>query len=99
MPNPPADASTNYSTQDYGLANWLVFNGIELLGTVEFPGDTRKSFVFVTRYDVNRLVEEWQSPDTDEAAICKAFFKAHTIVKKNLKESLNVADVGPRPHN
>lgn len=92
--------SNKFTTTDYGLANWLVFNRVELLGAVEIPPETRKSFVFTNQEDMDYLVQEWQAPTTDEAAICKAFFKAHTLIKKTLKESLNVQEfAGPSSHN
>lgn len=83
----------NYSTQDYSLANWLVFNGVELLGTVEYPGDTRKSFVFVSQPKLADYIEDWTEGHSETRDICKRFFQAHTIIKKALKESLSVDEV------
>lgn len=82
-----------YSTSDYGLANWLAFNGVELLGTVELPKETRKSFVFLNEDRLVDLIADWNNPVSEQAEICKRFFKAHTYIKRNLKESLNVQDI------
>lgn len=88
--------NTNFTTQDYGLANWLVFNRVELLGTIEYPNDTRKTFVFSPSTRLDELVEDWGEPTTlgvsENARICKKFFQAHSIVKKALKESLPIND-------
>lgn len=84
--------NTKYTTQDYGLAAWLVFNRVELLGAIEFPGETRKSFVFVQTDYMPGLIEEWESPLTEEAQAAKRFFKAVTIVKSALRESMSVED-------
>lgn len=88
---------TTYKTQDYALANWLVFNGVEFLGAVEYPPDTRKSFVFNYTANLDELVEQWgpprSMPQTEPAQTCKKFFFAHTTVKNALKESLNAAEV------
>lgn len=87
-----------YPTSDYGLANWLVFNGVELLGTVELPNETRKSFVFLSDDRVEDLINDWNRPVSEQADICRRFFKAHTYIKRNLRESLRVSDVA-RPSN
>lgn len=79
-----------YSTQDYSLANWLVFKGVVLLGAIEYPGEVRKSFVFTSRPDVEQLVEEWYSPTKTDTKTCKKFFAAHSIIKKSLKDSMDV---------
>lgn len=88
---------TTYKTQDYSLANWLVFNGVEFIGAVEYPPDTRKSFVFKHTADVEYLVEQWgpprSLPTVEPALTCKKFFFAHTEIKKALKESLNANEV------
>ena len=84
----------NYTTKDYGLANWLVFNRITLIGTVEYPGDTRKAFVFLNSDRIPELVKEWGDPSSvpshEPARTCKKFFSAHSIIKKSLKESLSI---------
>lgn len=82
-----------FTTTDYGLANWLVFNGIDLLGAVEYPPDTKKSFVFLASTELDDLVSDWETPTTELAQTCKSFFHAHREVKSALKESLNVKDV------
>lgn len=87
----------NYATQDYGLANWLVFNRVVLLGCVKYPGESRLSFVFQSHPDLDFLIEDWGQPHdaggTDSAKTAKRFFKAHTIIKSALKEPLNVEDL------
>lgn len=85
--------SNEYTTSDYGLANWLSFNGVELLGTVELPNETRKSFVFLNEDRLPDLITDWNNPVSEQAVICRRFFKAHTYIKRNLKESLNVSDI------
>lgn len=80
----------HYTTQDYALANWLVFSGLEMIGSVQYPGNTRKSFVFIDSDNLQELVEEWLVPTQEDTKICKAFFKAHTVIKKALKESMDV---------
>lgn len=87
----------DYTTSDYGLANWLVFNGVELLGAIELPNDTRKNFVFLYEDRIPELVEAWggpfSEPDTEPARTCKHFFKSHMYIKKNLRESIRVTDI------
>jgi len=89
--------NTNYTTQDYGLANWLVFNRVILLGTVEYSGDTKKHFVFEETDSIPALIEEWgplfSLPNSEPARTCKKFFQAHSVVKKALRESLDVSSV------
>ena len=84
----------NYTTQDYGLANWLVYNKITLIGAVAYPNETRKSFVFIWSDSIPQLEEEWgppfSVPNTELARTCKKFFAAHSIIKKALKESMDV---------
>lgn len=80
------------TTSDYGLANWLDFNGLLFLGTYELPNEPRKSFVFQT--DPNEamaLIEEWVAADSMEADICRRFFKSHSAIKRALKESYRVS--------
>lgn len=82
----------NYSTQDYGLANWLLFNGLEFLGCVQYPGDSRKSFVFINEDSVSELTDEWKHPQTETGRLGKGFFRAHTAIKRALKESFDAQD-------
>lgn len=82
-----------YTTSDYGLANWLSFNGVELLGAVELPNETRKSFVFLNEDRLEDLIADWNTPVSQEAVVCRRFFKAHTYIKRNLRESLRVSDI------
>lgn len=86
-----------FSTSDYGLANWLVFNRVELLGAVELPNEYRKNFVFLYEDRILELAEEWgepfSEPDTEPARTCKKFFRAHAYIKKNLRESIRVSDI------
>ena len=81
----------NFTTQDYGLANWLAFNRTELLGAIEFPGETRKSFVFLNSPGIPSLVKEWEDPRSTDGVTCKRFFQAHSLIKKALKDSLDVS--------
>lgn len=83
----------NFTTADYGLANWLAFNRVELLGAIEYPGETRKSFVFSYSDKLQDLIDDWETPHSELAQICKRFFQAHTLIKKSLKESMSVTDV------
>lgn len=81
----------NYVTDDYGLANWLVYNKVTLLGAVAYPNEQRKKFVFLPTSNIDELLIEWQTPTTDVANICKRFFTSHTVIKKALKESMDIA--------
>lgn len=86
----------NFTTQDYGLANWLVFNRVTLLGAVEYPGDSRKNFIFLPSDRIAELIQAWGEPlslpTSEPARTCKRFFNAHSVIKRALKESLNVGD-------
>lgn len=84
----------NFTTTDYGLANWLVFNRIQLLGTVHYANDSKKSFVFLYSDRIPELEAQWgpplSNPETEPAKTCKKFFSAHSIIKKALKDSIDV---------
>lgn len=84
-----------YATQDYGLANWLAFNRVTLLGTVKYPNSTRKSFVFVWEERIPDLEQAWgkpfDTPETEPALTCKKFFQAHSLIKQALKESYDIS--------
>jgi hypothetical protein len=82
-----------YTTEDYGLANWLLFKGVEFLGAVAYPDNPRKSFFFIKPDNLEELTDEWFNPTTEEAKICKKFFKAHTIIKKELRDSYDAGSV------
>lgn len=94
-----------YSTDDYSLANWLVFNGVEFLGAVEYPQahnhreedcrhpSHRKRFAFLGDEKLEYFINEWSFPSKDETKICKAFFRAHSIIKKALKDSLDASKI------
>jgi hypothetical protein len=80
-----------YKTTDYGLATWLVFNRVTLVGTVAYPGDDKLKFVFLVSEPITNLVEEWERPRSADARAFKRFFVAHTIVKNALKESYDIS--------
>lgn len=94
---PPSNTSdANFTTEDYGLANWLVFNRVVLLGAVAYPNSPKKKFVFMDSQRLADLVKEWglptAMPSTEPAKTCKRFFIAHTVIKRALKDSLDVTD-------
>lgn len=80
----------DYKTTDYGLAMWLVYRRVTLLGTLARPTETYKTFVFLKNDSTEEYVHEWESSHREEVVICRRFFMAHNTVKKALKESVNV---------
>lgn len=81
----------DYKTTDYGLAMWLVYRRVTLLGTVVFSNETYKTFVFLKNDSTEDYVEEWESSHKEEVTICRRFFMAHNLIKKALKEPVSVS--------
>lgn len=79
-----------FKTEDYGLASWLVFCRVTLLGAVQIKNNPRKKFYFLYVDSIPKHVEEWNSGVSDEIITCRKFFKALNTVKHALRESIDV---------
>lgn len=75
-----------YETSDYGLAAFLVFRKMTLLGAVGTKNSPRFKFIFVDNDDRQDYVDEWNELDNEVSLTAKRYFWSMGVVKRSIQE-------------